>query len=106
MEAQRLLADRDQWFLRMRQRNVDIESMTAAFVGPTEKFPYASGDDVLAAALEAISRVRRKRSEGLNADADPRDVYAFVVEVLIKYGEQRQEEESCLRSTKPCWRAT
>ena len=104
MEAQRLLADRDQWFLRMRQRNVDVESMTAAFVGPNgKKFPYASGDDVLAAALEAVSRVCDVAvPEGLNADADPRDVYAFVVEVLIKYGEQRQEEGKLFAaSTKP-----
>ena len=78
--------------------------MTAAFVGPNgKKFPFASGDDVLAAALEAVSRVCDVAvPEGLNADADPRDVYAFVVEVLVKYGEQRQEEGKLFEaSTKP-----
>ena len=86
----------------MRKRSVDAESMAAAFVGKNgRKYPYSSGEDVLAAALEAVSRVCDVAiPQGLNADADPRDVYAFVVEVLVKYGEERQEEGRLFAASK------
>jgi len=58
----------------------------------SEPFPFHDANDVLSAALEAVSAVTGLPSPPFDLQCDPRRVFEHVRDAVIKYGDECREE--------------